>query len=196
MTVLVGSLLTVARASLAQPAGKVRRIGLVGSSAIPEDQMAAFRAGLAESGFTVGQNVLVEYRWLGNRLSPLPEIVADFVRSAVDVIVAYGSPATLSAKTATQSVPIVMVRGPGSRRAGDRCKPGPPRRQHHRDLRSHWPGHCQQASGPHQGSRTTGIADRSPVELGLPGHEAAHRRDDPSRRPIEDDGHVVRCERA
>jgi putative ABC transport system substrate-binding protein len=94
---------------VAQPAGKVWRIGLVGSSTIPEDHLAAFRAGLAESGLTVGENVFVEYRGLGDRLSPLPEVVADFVRSAVDVIVAYGSPATLSAKTATQSIPIVMV---------------------------------------------------------------------------------------
>jgi putative ABC transport system substrate-binding protein len=94
---------------MAQPAGRVWRIGLVGSSGIPEDYRDAFRKGLGELGFTVGQNVLVEYRWLGDRLGPTPEVVADFVRGNVDVIVAYGSPATLSAKKATKSIPIVMV---------------------------------------------------------------------------------------
>jgi len=53
--------------------------------------------------------VSIEYRWLGDRLSPTPDVVADFVRSNVDVIVAYGSPAVLSAKEATKSIPIVMV---------------------------------------------------------------------------------------
>jgi putative ABC transport system substrate-binding protein len=71
--------------------------------------MDAFRAGLGEQGFSVGQNILIEYRWLGDRLSPTPEVVGDFVRGNVDVIVAYGSPATLSAKKATQRIPIVMV---------------------------------------------------------------------------------------
>jgi putative ABC transport system substrate-binding protein len=94
---------------VAQPAAKVWRVGLVGSSAIPDDYRAALGAGLRELGFTVGQNVSIEYRGFGDRLSPAPEVVADFVRSNVDVIVAYGSPATLSAKTATKSIPIVMV---------------------------------------------------------------------------------------
>ena len=43
----------------------------------------------------------IEYRSLGDRLSPTPEVVADFVRTNVDVIVAYGAAATLSAKEAT-----------------------------------------------------------------------------------------------
>jgi putative ABC transport system substrate-binding protein len=67
------------------------------------------QTGLGELGFTVGQNVSIEYRWFGDRLSPAPEVVVDFVRNKVDVIVAYGSPATLSAKKATKSIPIVMV---------------------------------------------------------------------------------------
>ena len=95
---------------MAQPAGKLWRIGFVGgSSGIHGPYTDAFRAGLGELGFAVGQNVSIEYRWLGDRLSPAPEVVADFVRSPVDVIVASDSPAVLSAKEATKSIPIVMV---------------------------------------------------------------------------------------
>ena len=94
---------------MAQPAGKLWRIGFVGGSSAPGAYTDAFRAGLGELGFAVGQNVSIEYRWLGDRLSPAPEVVADFVRSPVDVIVASGSHAVLSAKEATKSIPIVMV---------------------------------------------------------------------------------------
>ena len=106
---LGGGLLIASRAAIAQPAGKVWRIGFVGSSAIPGTYSDAFRTGLDALGFTVGQNVSIEYRWLGDRLSPTPEVVADFVQRNVDVIVAYGSPAVLSAKEATKSISIVMV---------------------------------------------------------------------------------------
>ena len=106
---LGGGLLIAPRAAIAQPAGKVWRIGFVGSSGVPGTYSDAFWTGLGELGFNVGQNVAIEHRWLGDRLSPTPEVVADFVRSKVDIIVAYGSPAVLSAKEATKSIPIVMV---------------------------------------------------------------------------------------
>jgi ABC-type uncharacterized transport system substrate-binding protein len=109
IAILCGSLLVGLPLVMAQPTGKVWRIGFVGGSRIPKTYSDAFLQGLSESGFVVGQNVAIEYRWLGNPLSPMPEIVADFVRRPVDVIVAAGSPAALSAKDATKSIPIVMV---------------------------------------------------------------------------------------
>jgi putative ABC transport system substrate-binding protein len=99
-------------AALAQPAEKVWRIGFVGGAVLREAYSDAFRNGLGEFGFTAGQNVSIEYRWLGDRLTPAPEVVADFVRTNVDVIVAYGAPAVLSAKEATKSIPIVNRRSP------------------------------------------------------------------------------------
>jgi putative ABC transport system substrate-binding protein len=109
---LTGGLLAASRTAVAQPAGRTWRIGfigLLGGPAFPETYGDAFRTGLGELGFIVGQNVSIEYRSLGDPLSPTPEVVADFVRAHVDVIVAYGSPAVLSAKEATKSIPIVMV---------------------------------------------------------------------------------------
>jgi putative tryptophan/tyrosine transport system substrate-binding protein len=94
----------------AQPTASARRIGFIGGTAegIRGARSDAFAKGLGELGFTIGRNVTIEYRWLGDRLSPAPEIVADFVRTNVDVIVAFGTPAVFSAKEATKSIPIVM----------------------------------------------------------------------------------------
>jgi len=56
----------------------------------------AFLIGLSELGFAVGQDVSIEYRWLPSPLAPAAEALMDFTRTNVDVIVAVGTPATLS----------------------------------------------------------------------------------------------------
>ena len=65
-------------------------------------------ARLAELGYLPGRNVLFVNRNAGTQRGRLPDLAADLVRSGVDVIVTSVNPATLAAKTATTTIPIVM----------------------------------------------------------------------------------------
>jgi putative ABC transport system substrate-binding protein len=81
--------------------------------------VAAFRQGLAEVGYTEGQNVAIEFRWADGRYALLPELVADVLRQKIAVLVAVGGePSALAAKAATSTVPIVFTIGGDPIQAG------------------------------------------------------------------------------
>ena len=67
------------------------------------------RAGLKAAGLEEGRDVVFEARASKGSLQALPEIVRDFVRARVDVIVTEGESATRAAKAVTQTVPIVFM---------------------------------------------------------------------------------------
>jgi putative tryptophan/tyrosine transport system substrate-binding protein len=110
ITLIGGAAATWPLAALAQQPGKLPTIGFLGgASASVESQWAAtFVRRLHELGWTEGRTFAIEYRWAEGRNEPA-EIVAEFVRLKVDIIVTYGTPSILAAKQATSAIPIVFA---------------------------------------------------------------------------------------
>jgi putative tryptophan/tyrosine transport system substrate-binding protein len=95
-----------------QSRGKVPRVGIIAESApppAPDPFLAAFRQGLRELGYVEGQNVLLEIRWSQGVSGRQAALVSELVRVPVDVIVVVTTGATLAAKRATSTIPIVAA---------------------------------------------------------------------------------------
>jgi putative ABC transport system substrate-binding protein len=114
ITLLSGATVVLPLAAQAQQVAKLPTIGFVGAGTplTYSPWVAAFVQRLRELGRIDGGNLAIEYRWAEGHSERYPEIVAEFVRRKVDVIITVGTPATIAAKQATSVVPIVFV-GPG-----------------------------------------------------------------------------------
>jgi putative ABC transport system substrate-binding protein len=105
---LAGGLLASPITTFAQQPTKVARIGFLGSSAPPPELLEAVRGGLRERGYVEGSNLALEVRWTEGSSDALPALANELARSRVDLILAWATPATLAAKRATSSIPIVF----------------------------------------------------------------------------------------
>src|SRR5262245_37994616 len=94
-----------------QPAMPV--IGYLNNGSPESDvpRLTGLRRGLNQTGYIEGRNLVIEYRWAGNQADRLPALATDLVQLRVAVIVSPGLVATLAAKAATISIPIVCSVG-------------------------------------------------------------------------------------
>jgi putative ABC transport system substrate-binding protein len=87
-----------------------RRIGVLLVGLSPDSKQAQhFRQGLRDAGYAEGRNVVIEWRSAQGNYDRVPELVDDLIQSRVEVIVLDSTVATQAAKSATQSIPIVMA---------------------------------------------------------------------------------------
>jgi putative ABC transport system substrate-binding protein len=105
--------LGAAAAFLARPAlaaRKIPRIGFIGSGARKTSQrlLDAFRDGLEELGWAENDLVVLD-RWAEDRAERLPDIADELIEAGAQILVTAGTPATLAARSATATIPIVFV---------------------------------------------------------------------------------------
>src|SRR5215510_3420584 len=99
-------------AARGQQAGKLPTIGFLGantaSASVQRQWTDAFVQRLRELGWVESRDVAILYRWGDGRSERSAEILAEFVRLNVDVIVTHSTPLVLAAKQATPALPIVF----------------------------------------------------------------------------------------
>lgn len=95
----------------AQQPQKIPRIGLLlpSSQSFYPRRINAFRQGLHERGYTVGKNIVIEFRYAEGKLDRLPDLATELVRLNVDVIVTTTDRGVRSAKSASGTIPIVFA---------------------------------------------------------------------------------------
>ena len=118
-TALIGlvtlGMLAVPVMAAAQAPSKVFRVGLLVSGGRTPDggPPAPLREGLRTLGYAEGRNIAYEVRFAEGKFDRLPGLAAELVGLKVDVIATQGGLATVAAKQATTTIPIVIALSAG-----------------------------------------------------------------------------------
>jgi putative ABC transport system substrate-binding protein len=112
LSLLGGAAATLPLAARAQHPGRIPRIGYLSpvsaaSGFLARDEL--FRQGLRDLGYVEGTNIAIEYRFADGRFDRLPALAAELVQLNVNVIVTAVTQASLAARDATKTIPIVIA---------------------------------------------------------------------------------------
>src|SRR5262245_57212580 len=105
-------------AARSQQSERMRRIGVLMNLAADDPQaparIAAFAQGLGELGWTVGRNVMIDYRFGGGDAERIRHFAEELVALAPQVVLVTSSQAVAVLLQATRTVPsgVVVVTGP------------------------------------------------------------------------------------
>src|SRR6516165_8141506 len=93
----------------AQQPARLWKIGVLANESWPP--LEGLRHGLQDLGYVEGKNYLLLYRFAQGQAERFPVLASELVNLPVDVIVTWGTPASLAARKATNTIPIVMSAG-------------------------------------------------------------------------------------
>jgi ABC-type uncharacterized transport system substrate-binding protein len=101
-------------AARAQPAGRVRRVGVLipfpdGHEPRVKDYLSAFKQRLHELGWDEGRNIRFDYRFTGQVPERMRVGTEELIALSPDIIVVWANPAAAIVRQATQTIPIVFV---------------------------------------------------------------------------------------
>jgi len=109
---LAGVVLAAPLAAGAKQARKELQIGYLSpsaSNALESGWLLEFQTALTKRGYSVGTNLTLVERYANDRLERLPALATELVNLGVDVILSFATPASLAAKAASSTIPIVMI---------------------------------------------------------------------------------------
>src|SRR6185312_8324422 len=108
---LVGTAAAWPIVARAQQTGRAFKIGILASgNQLASPVIESFRSEMRSLGYLEGGNTTIEFRTTaGGAPARITDFAAELVQASVDVIVTDGGPASLAAKQATTTIPIVMA---------------------------------------------------------------------------------------
>ena len=113
IVMLTLSMLAVPLAAVAQPAGKVPKIGYLhhssANSQLEARNFEAFQQGLRELGYIEGQNIAIEPRYAEGRVERLSALAAKLATLHVEVFVVTVNSVAEAVQQTTTQIPIVMI---------------------------------------------------------------------------------------
>jgi putative ABC transport system substrate-binding protein len=100
-----------AAVALAQQPGKTWKIGVLISStaSLNAPRNAALLQGLRELGYEEGKNIVMDYKYAEGKTDRMPQLAKELVADKPDVIVVGGTAVAVAAKSATNTIPIVVA---------------------------------------------------------------------------------------
>jgi putative ABC transport system substrate-binding protein len=112
ISLLGGATVAWPLAARAQPAERMRRIGVLLPAAADDAEfqarVGAFQQGLALLGWTIGRNVRIDSRWATANVAEIRRHAAELVALAPDIILAHGDTAVGALLQVTRTVPVVF----------------------------------------------------------------------------------------
>ena len=102
---IVGSAAAWPLTARAQQSDRVRRIGVLMNTGTDDPEapalVGAFSQGLGESGWIIGRNARIDYRWYQGNAEAARAYAAELLALTSDIILASGTPGTTAVKHAS-----------------------------------------------------------------------------------------------